>query len=214
MSQQGGTSDKKLFLLLLVILFIGAFVLLVYLVRAGKTRPDDWKTISARIKVEAPEPAQVETQPQAPLPAATSGPEAKKEEPKAAVPSESKKTLPRTSPAGTRPPEKNAGDTGKPEKLVPAPKKAAAYKAWAVHVASVETKKGAVELKKSLTKAGYNAYVTEFRSEGVEWYRVRVGFYGTKKEAGDIANKLTRLFKNGSTYPVRPAKGEVKKHTK
>jgi cell division protein FtsN len=73
----------------------------------------------------------------------------------------------------TGPPE-NTNDAGK----------------WTVQVNAFPDERSAQSWVDRLKNKGYNAYVTEIRSKGRTWYRVRVGRYGSREEADRIAEAL------------------------
>ncbi len=68
------------------------------------------------------------------------------------------------------------------------------------------------DLAGKLKADGYKAYVTESRSKGQKWYRIRVGFYkdeaSAKKSALEIAKKYNAA---GAWVEVAP-KDEIKRH--
>lgn len=112
-------------------------------------------------------------------------------------------------------PEKAAtAKTAEPEKVRPAVAKKGA-KRWAVHVASLTYENEARHFASKLKKAGYNAYVTEFTKDGVVWYRVRAGFYSSRKEAQGAAKKIeSKLKVKTSSWIVLAPKNEVSKHAR
>jgi len=88
-------------------------------------------------------------------------------------------------------------------------------KRWAVHVASLSYENEARHYASKLKKAGYNAYVTEFTKDDVLWYRVRAGFYSSRKEAQGAAKKIEAKFKvKAATWIVLAPKNEVSKHAR
>ncbi len=66
---------------------------------------------------------------------------------------------------------------------------------WAVNVASFEQDRlmGAPVI--SLVRSGYRPYITEARVKGVEYKRLRVGFFKDRSEAGAAANEIQRTLK-------------------
>ena len=107
-------------------------------------------------------------------------------------------------------------------KVSPAPKKTqtasvskvtlAARKPWAINVASFPDGEGARMLEKSLDAAGYNAYITRFSKDGIDWSRVRVGFYATKEEAQRSGEAIKRQYKVQSPWIVMPTKEETSRY--
>jgi len=107
-------------------------------------------------------------------------------------------------------------------KVAPAPKKTqtasvskvtlAARKPWAINVASFPDGEGARMLEKSLDAAGYNAYITHFSKDGIDWSRVRVGFYASKEEAQRSGEAIKRQYKVQSPWIVMPTKEETSRY--
>jgi len=151
LAQSTDTRERRLFLVVIIVLVLAGGALLAYLFQTGKRGRLEERVVSERIKVLEAPPEAVPPEPAEEI--------KKKEEPK-------KPTAP----------EKLSKE--KLSEPPPIPKKPAYYKPWAVHFASFSTKKEAAEIKQSLVKKGYNAYITETKIEGITWYRVRVGFYG------------------------------------
>jgi cell division septation protein DedD len=64
---------------------------------------------------------------------------------------------------------------------------------FTVQVASYRDRKDAEELAQRLTRKGYQAFVAEAEIPGKgKWYRVRVGRFGTRKEAASFGESLKR----------------------
>lgn len=88
-------------------------------------------------------------------------------------------------------------------------------KRWAVNTGSFSSRKEAKKFAKKLTDAGYeNVYITEFKKDGINWHRVRVGFYGSKAEAIKVEGELSTKFSIDTPWAVKPARNEVVRHTK
>jgi len=64
---------------------------------------------------------------------------------------------------------------------------------FTVQVSSWETRAKADEEAAKLSAAGYSAYVQEGSVAGEVWYRVRVGRYGSMREAQEAATQLERV---------------------
>ena len=64
---------------------------------------------------------------------------------------------------------------------------------FTVQVGSFESKDAAAALSSSLTKKGYNSYVTMGESSGKVLYRVRVGSFLSREEAGRMVKTLKDL---------------------
>ncbi len=103
-----------------------------------------------------------------------------------------------------------------------APAKAATAKAatakavkrgvYAIHVASFHGEKYARRLERAIDSAGYNAYVTTFIKDDVNWHRVRVGFFNTATDAKKTSAIISKRFKQPGAWIVRPPKDEVEKN--
>ncbi|MFC1855387.1 SPOR domain-containing protein [Thermodesulfobacteriota bacterium] len=67
---------------------------------------------------------------------------------------------------------------------------------YSVQIASLKSDAAAVKLKAKLENKGLDAYfvATELKGKGI-WYRVRVGSFGTKKDAKKMIAKLEKLVK-------------------
>ncbi|MBI5885555.1 MAG: SPOR domain-containing protein [Deltaproteobacteria bacterium] len=134
-------------------------------------------------------------------------------------------------PAAKAPAGKQATAVAAPEKPAAAPKAEPAVtpvkaeaatsamkeltKRWAVNTGSFSDRKEAEKFAKKLTEAGYeNVYVTEFKKDGINWNRVRVGFYGSKAEAIKVEGEISAKFKIDTPWAVRPSRNEVARHTK
>jgi cell division septation protein DedD len=64
---------------------------------------------------------------------------------------------------------------------------------FTVQVASYRDRSDAEELAQRLTRKGYQAFVAEAEIPGKgKWYRVRVGRFGTRKEAASFGESLKR----------------------
>ena len=74
---------------------------------------------------------------------------------------------------------------------------------FTVQVASYREKGDARELADRLTRKGYQAFVAEAEVPGKgTWYRVRVGRFGTRKEAASFGESLKRKERNIKTVYV------------
>jgi cell division protein FtsN len=82
-------------------------------------------------------------------------------------------------------------------------------RAWTVQVGAYRTRELAEEHRKSLSVAGYDAYVTAFSSsEGTVRYRVRVGSFTTRNEAEKTASRLRAERSLNPFVTPRPAGGQ------
>ena len=64
---------------------------------------------------------------------------------------------------------------------------------YTVQISSWASKGKADQEASKLTSAGYTAFVEDATVGGTTWYRVRVGRYGTVKEAKDAAVQLSKM---------------------
>ncbi len=83
---------------------------------------------------------------------------------------------------------------------------------YAIHVASFHGEKYARRLERAIDSAGYNAYITTFVKDNVNWYRVRVGFFEAKDDAKKTSAIISKRFKQPGAWIVRPPKDEVEKN--
>ncbi|MBI5047650.1 MAG: SPOR domain-containing protein [Deltaproteobacteria bacterium] len=86
------------------------------------------------------------------------------------------------------------------------------YKPWAVHIASYVSKEEAEAMVKRFKQNNYNAYVTEFDFKGKHWYRLRIGFYASAREARAVGQKIASGYNINGIWPVRPVKKEITSH--
>lgn len=80
---------------------------------------------------------------------------------------------------------------------------------WAVQVFACQSYTQAKHLRDELKDNGFPAYLTEITLEGKKWYRVRLGFYSTKKEAVEVGKRITSEFKTEHYWPVQPPNKEI-----
>lgn len=73
---------------------------------------------------------------------------------------------------------------------------------WTVQVNAFPDEKSAQSWVDRLKNKGYNAYVTDSRSKGKTWYRVRVGRYGSREEAERIAEALKTKENLPKAFPT------------
>lgn len=99
------------------------------------------------------------------------------------------------------------------EKQTPtASRKAFVNKPWAAHIASYVSKEEALAIVKRLRQDKYNAYVTELNLNGKRWYRVRIGFYETDREAKAVGKKISSVYSISGIWTVKPLKKEITSH--
>jgi cell division septation protein DedD len=97
------------------------------------------------------------------------------------------------TPTPTPTPVKPSPKAEKP-KPVPPPSTGGNY---TIQVSSWTTSAKANEEVQRLTASGYDAYVQDATVAGEQWYRVRIGHYGTEKEAASAAAQLQPMLENG-----------------
>lgn len=82
---------------------------------------------------------------------------------------------------------------------------------WAVQVSACQSYTQAKHFRDELKNKGFPAYLTEATVKGKRWYRVRLGFYSTKKEAVEVGKKIASKFKIKHYWPVQPTDEEIEK---
>lgn len=82
---------------------------------------------------------------------------------------------------------------------------------WAVQVSACQSYTQAKDFRDELKDKGFPAYLTEETIKGKKWYRVRLGFYSTKKEAVEVGKRIASEFKIKDYWPVKPANEEIEK---
>lgn len=199
---------KRTIILLAALVIIGgaAAAYVLFFGNMGSAPPPQPEKIVKRIKIETP-PAEVkEAMPaqedKASAKPAEVKPEIKKQE-------EVKKEETKTAAKEVVPEKKEAV---KKDKQKPVAGKKMAYKPWAVHVASYASKEEALAMVKKLKQNKYKAYMTEFSLSGKQWYRVRVGFYASYREAKAAGQKISGRYSISSVWPVKPKKNEITSH--
>jgi len=86
---------------------------------------------------------------------------------------------------------------------------------WVVNIASYSRISDAEKLKRKLSGAGYNAYISKFRHGGILYYRVRVGFYPTRDSARKAGQKIASRFRYiDSPWVAKPEMDEIIAHSK
>lgn len=83
-------------------------------------------------------------------------------------------------------------------------------KYWVINLASFNRLSDANRLRDRLRNAGESAYTTPFIKDGVEWSRVRVGFFATKEEAKRVGTILGKKFRLKSYWIAVPSGSEIK----
>ncbi|MFQ5735444.1 MAG: SPOR domain-containing protein [Thermodesulfobacteriota bacterium] len=214
--------DKKNLFLSAAIAFVVIIILLIAFFpkpRKAETGPD---VISKRVKLniidetvkvgeEGTQTAQARPAPGSAPDGHTSAPEPRK------APVEARKRVdlrpvetPVIKPAS---PVKKAGKAAKKVRTASVDRAAlAAKRPWAINVASFPNRDGALRLAKALGSAGYNSYVTVFTKDGVDWNRVRVGFYASKADAKKAGDRIKRRYKVQSPWIVLPTRDETAGH--
>jgi cell division protein FtsN len=105
--------------------------------------------------------------------------------------------------------EEVASVTPAKKEEIPAP---TSSRRWAVQVNSCRSYTQAKNLQKRLRDRGLGAYITEAIIKGEKWYRVRIGFYSTRKEAVETGKKVVSEFNTKNYWPIQPSKKEIEKH--
>jgi hypothetical protein len=113
--------------------------------------------------------------------------------------------------------DKTTKDTSFPDKPVPAgtrlkvaspaPKTG---KYWVVNVLSFPQQEKIVHDALTLADNGYRAYVIKATVKGVEYLRLRVGFYSEKSAAESEGKKLAAMLNIADVWTTRPDEAEVK----
>lgn len=202
---------KKILILLIVVLLIGAGGAAYFLYFKDKGFGD----LSFIGLGKAPEPEKVAKTIKIEVP-----PEQKKEVPTPPVVAQpvvpppvtpSKEVKPEAKPAVKEPAPVKIVEPEKvqPKRMV---KKKGFYKPWAVHVASYTSNDEADVLMKQLREDKYNAYVTKFNFKGKTWYRVRIGFYSTEREAKAVSKRVEAGHTVSGIWIVKPNWKEIKAH--
>ena len=219
--------NKKTIILLIVLAVIGgaAAAYLLYFKDMGTPPTLEPEKIVKRIKIETPVPEEktVEVKPtavktQTPTPPQ---PEVSPAKPEAVKPAEVKPEIKKKEEIKPIIEKKPSAQEITSEKKLMAKKKKqepmvtakkAAYKSWAVHIASYVSREEAEAMAKRLKQDRYNAYITEFNMKGKHWYRVRVGFYSSKQVADEVGKKLSFSYNLNGVWVVKPIKKEVMSH--
>lgn len=89
---------------------------------------------------------------------------------------------------------------------------APALNRWAVNITSFLVAEEAHNAAETFKKAGYNAYVAQADVRGQHYYRLRIGFYATKKEAESEVAGMSALFKIEDPWAVRVSISEARSH--
>ncbi|GMR04396.1 MAG: hypothetical protein BMS9Abin23_0293 [Thermodesulfobacteriota bacterium] len=172
----------------------------------GCTKSDDAAVLaSKRVKVDAKEmPAEVVEEPLDTLDVS--------EKAVAAVKKPSRET--KAAPARKKTPVVKSARTSTAPAKKAVHKTSAASRPWAVNVISFMTPEAAHRLRDKLKSSGYNAYVTKFTKDKSLYYRVRVGFFKSREEAGEAGNAISKKFKGvGKPWVVKPGSVELAAHS-
>lgn len=221
--------NKKTIIVLIVLAVIGgaAAAYLLYFKDMGTPPTPETEKIAKRIKIETPaseekneavKPTAVKTQ--TPTPSQPQ-PEVSHAKPEAVKPAEVKPEIKKKEEIKLIVEKKPSAQESASEKKLVAKKKKqelivtakkAAYKSWAVHIASYVSREEAEAMAKRLKQDRYNAYITEFNMKGKHWYRVRVGFYSSKQVADEVGKKLSFSYNLSGIWVVKPIKKEIMSH--
>ena len=218
--------EKKLVVVLILLLVLLGVAYFLFLKPAGQEAGPASTTISKKIKVSPPGGAAWwDKQPDAAAPAAPKptptpvtpkpmAPQAQAPAP-APVPVTPQAQVPTPAPVvkpAPTPVPKPVVRTQVAKKPVVKPSKKAAIKPYVINAASFSGRTKALKFKSRLLKQGFNAYITVAVVKGKTWYRVRIGFYATKKDADRAAKRLT--LKEASPWISKVSKREVLKYSK
>jgi len=205
--------NKKTIILLAALVVIGgaAAYFLFFKYSGIMTAPEPEK-VAKRMKIEVPSPPEVKKE--ITIPAGVQTQTQPPVEQGAAKPVEVKPEIKKTEKIKTAAkevvPEKKEGV--KKGKQKPVAGKKMAYRLWAMHIASYVSKEEALSMVKRLKQDNYNAYMTEFDMKGKHWYRVRVGFYASDREAKAIGQKISGSYSISGIWTVKPKKKEITSH--
>ncbi|MBI3753902.1 MAG: SPOR domain-containing protein [Deltaproteobacteria bacterium] len=201
--------SKRTIILLVALVVIGgvAAAYLLYFREAGIAPAPEPEKIAKRIKIEAPPPPEAKKEV-----APGGGQQAPSAQQGAVKPVETKPEVKKKEETKPAVKEVVTGKKAEVKKEKPAPHKKMAYKSWAVHVASYTSKEEALAMVKQLRQDNYNAYMTEFNLKGKQWYRVRVGFYASEREAKAEGKKISDRHHMNGIWTVKPAKKEIMSH--
>lgn len=206
--------NKKTIILLAALVVIGgaAAAYFLFFKDSGIVQTPEPEKVAKRMKIEVPSlpevkkeeaiPAGAQTQPQPPTEQGVAKPVEVKPEIK-------KKEEIKTAAKEVVPEKK---EVVKKDKQKPVAGKKMAYKLWAMHVASYVSKEEALSMVKRLKQDNYNAYMTEFVLSRRHWYRVRVGFYASDREAKAVGRKISGSYSISGIWTVKPNKKEITSH--
>lgn len=233
--------DKKLPLVVGAAGVVVILLLLVFM--PSRKADDGPEIISKRVKIELPEQADEAASPDMTLDGAEPAPVVQPVAPPVAAPAPVPATAREMAKAEPMPAEKKAppapGETRlveAPAKKEPAPRPKAvaaekktaektkkvaevsrrilsADKTWVLNMASFAHLPEAQTLAGKLKKAGHNAYVVRFNKDGVEWHRVRVGFFSSRDEAVKAGRTIKTRFGLDEPWATRPDKAELAAHS-
>lgn len=202
--------NKKTIILLAALVVIGgvAAAYLLFFKDTGVVKAPEPEKVAKRMKIEVPSPP--EAKKEATIPAGTQTQAQPPAQQGAVKPAEMKPEVKKKE--DIKPAVKEVVTEKKAEAKKEAPAKKAAYKPWAVHVASYTSKEEALAMVKKLQQGSYNAYMTEFDLKGRHWYRVRIGFYASNQEAKAAGKKLSGSYGMNGIWTVKPMKKEIMSH--
>ena len=87
-----------------------------------------------------------------------------------------------------------------------------AQKIWVVSVISSQNMKSLVPPAITLMKNGYRVYISEARVKGMDWMRLRVGFFATYQEATEEGEKIMSMLGEDETWVTRIAQSELENY--
>ena len=146
-----------------------------------------------------------------------SGTKTKADQPQAASLPETQEALDTQSP----PAASSAPQTEKEEKTAPQEttglKEKAAFPSrggpvWVINVLSTQDGDKALDTLNSLINLPYQVYSYQKKIKGRNWYRIRVGFFFSRKEAERVGRQLTREHGLPPPWIVKPSHSEAVKY--
>ncbi|MFQ5330153.1 MAG: SPOR domain-containing protein [Thermodesulfobacteriota bacterium] len=84
---------------------------------------------------------------------------------------------------------------------------------WAINLASLPTMSEAEMIVNKMGSEGGAIYITEYDDGKNHWYRVRTGFYPSKKAAASDARELAARLEIDGVWVVLPSKQEIMSHS-
>ena len=83
---------------------------------------------------------------------------------------------------------------------------------WVINALSTQDAVKARQVVGELMSQPYHVYSYAIEIKGVNWYRIRVGFFSSKAEAEKAGMKLSRDFKLPPPWILRPSSKEIEEY--